>query len=76
VKRWIYTPRGVRKLTQSANFPPPTFTINAGRTKVWHMADIRAFEARHPEVTSEDAKRRKVVGFALAVAKGNKEQAA
>ena len=43
------------------------FTINAGHTKVWHMADINGYERSHPEVTSTEAKRRKVAGYAAAL---------
>jgi hypothetical protein len=73
VQRWVYTMRGVRKLALSADFPPPAFTINRGRTKVWSMAEINGYERRHPEVTSAEAKRRKIAGYAAAIAKKRRQ---
>lgn len=71
LKQWIYTRRGVEKLMRREDFPSPAFTINGGRTKVWHTADIAAYERVHPELTSETAKHRKVVGYALGNFKKN-----
>ena len=34
VKRWVYTPQGVRKVMRSRDFPAPSITINVGKTKV------------------------------------------
>jgi len=68
-ERWVYTVRGIRKLTLSKDFPAPAFAINRGRTKVWNAADIDGFELRHPEVKNPEEKRRKVAGYAAAVAK-------
>lgn len=69
VKRWIYTRQGVHKLTRSEGFPEPE--IIAGRIKLWYAADIAAYEATHPEVTSEDAKHNKVkrAGYAARMGK-------
>ena len=75
VSRWIYTRQGVRRLTQSKNFPAPAFTINKGRTKVWKLSDIEAFEKEHPELLDEGAKERKQKGYARAILKGAKSQA-
>ncbi len=72
-RRWVYTPRGARKVIASRDFPAPAFTINAGRTKVWTMADVNGYETNHPELTSEEAKRRKRAGYAAALARGRKE---
>jgi hypothetical protein len=71
--RWVYTLRGVRKLVMRQDFPVPAFTINGGRTKVWTMADIDVYERLHPEVTSPEAKRRKIAGYAIALAKKRKQ---
>jgi hypothetical protein len=66
VKRWpVYTPRGVRKLVSREDFPKPYFSINGGKTHVWFMPDVERFEAVHPEVTSESAKRQKVAAYAI-----------
>ena len=70
VKRWIYTRRGLEKLIGRGGFPEPQ--IVAGRTRLWYAADIVTFESNHPELTSEEAKRRKVRGFAIARSKGRK----
>jgi hypothetical protein len=71
VDRWIYTRQGVRRVTQHPTFPAPAFAINKGRTKVWRLADIEAFEKEHPEVLDEEAKVRKQKGYARAILKGN-----
>ena len=72
LKRWIYTRQGLYKVLAQADFPPPAFTINGAHTKVWHVSDIARFESTHPELTSENAKARKVAGYAL----GNLKKAA
>lgn len=61
-KRWAYTTRGVRNLIlNETDFPAPAFTVNGGRIRVWTLAAIAAWEARHPEVLSADAKRQKTL---------------
>jgi hypothetical protein len=72
VKRWVYTRQGVHKLTRAADFPEPQFTINTGKTRVWYAPDIELYERRHPEVTSENLKARKVGGYARAILKGER----
>ena len=74
VERWIYTRQGVRRFTQHPAFPAPVFAINKGRTKVWRLADIEAFEKEHPEVLDEGAKERKQKGYARAILKGRSEK--
>jgi predicted DNA-binding transcriptional regulator AlpA len=64
LKRWVYTRQGVYKLMDNADFPEPQFTINGGHTKVWHSTDIKSYEDKHPELTSEEKKRRKVAAYA------------
>jgi hypothetical protein len=66
VRRWVYTRRGIEKLIGRGGFPAPAITDGAGRMKLWHPADIAVYEAAHPEVTSDEAKRRKVRGYAIA----------
>lgn len=66
VRRWVYTRRGVQKLIRRGGFPEPALIVNGSRTKLWHTADIAAFETSHPELTSEEAKHRKVRGYAIA----------
>ena len=56
------------------DFPEPQFTVNAGRTKVWYLPDIELYEKAHPELKSEDAKRRKVAGYAIALTRKRKAQ--
>lgn len=73
-QRWrVYTVRGIRKLAGREGFPAPAFTINRGRTKVWSLADISKFEQDHQEVVSLEKKRRKIAGYAIALAKGRKQ---
>jgi hypothetical protein len=66
VRRWVYTKRGVQKLIGRGGFPAPAIIDGAGRLKLWHSGDIAVYEAAHPEVTSEEEKRRKVRGYAIA----------
>lgn len=72
LKRWVYTRQGLYKLLGTEDFPSPAFTINAGRTKVWELGPVEAFEKKHPEVLSEEAKRRKTDGFFRAICRGNR----
>lgn len=72
VRRWVYSRQGVHKLMRRADFPKPQFTINSGKTKVWYAPDIQLYEDRHPEVTSESLKARKVGGYARAIQKGER----
>ncbi len=67
VERWVYSRQGVHGLARSRGFPAPAFTINKGRTKVWRLADIEAYEKTHPEVFSEEAKQRKIRWYARAI---------
>lgn len=75
VKRWVYTRQGVHRLLRSRDFPAPAFTINQGRTKVWRRDEIEDYEKRHPELTDNDLKRDKVLGYARAVMKGDRRPA-
>lgn len=67
--RWCYTRQGIHQFAKSRHFPPPCATINRGRQKVWHLADIEAFERQHPEVLDEAAKQFKIRGYAISLAK-------
>ena len=66
VARWVYTPRAARRLIARRDFPAPQFALNRGKTKVWFLPDVAAFESTHPELTSETAKHDKVRGYAIA----------
>ncbi len=68
--RWRYTRQGVHHLLRRADFPEPAVTFNEGRTKAWARADIEAYERNRPELGDPEAKRRKVVGYLLALQKG------
>jgi predicted DNA-binding transcriptional regulator AlpA len=72
LQRWVYTRQGLYGLIARDDFPPPAFTINQGRTKVWELSAIEAYERQHPEVTSEAAKRYKTTGYFLTLLKGTK----
>ncbi len=72
VERWVYTRQGIHKLIRTPDFPAPVFTINKGRTKVWLLADIAAFEKTHPEVSEAGAKDRKLAGYRRAVGRGDR----
>lgn len=69
-KRWVYTRQGVHKLSRADDFPKPSFTINDGKTKVWVLADVEAYEKDRPELRSEARKILKMKGFARARRKG------
>jgi hypothetical protein len=66
VRRWVYTRRGLQKLIHRGGFPAPVITDGKGRLKLWHTADIAAFEDAHPELNDIQVKRRKVRGYAIA----------
>lgn len=67
--RWIYTRQGLYKVMARVGFPGPVFTINRGRTPIWHEDDIRRYERAHPELNSEAAKQHKIRGCAAAALK-------
>ena len=61
-RRWSYTTRGVRNLIlNEPDFPAPAFAVNEGRIRVWTLAEIEAWEARHPETKSDRAKQQKTL---------------
>ena len=68
--RWGYTRQGVHQLAIRSGFPAPVATVNGGRTRVWLLADVEAFEQGRPELGDAVAKRRKQTGFYLARIKG------
>ena len=72
LKRWVYTRQGLYKIMRNSDFPAPAFTINQGRTKVWRIPEIRAYEILHPEVMDEYSKQRKMIGYGRAVRRGFK----
>lgn len=54
--RWSYTRQGVHQLTARSGFPAPAAAINSGRTRVWLLADVEAFEERRLEPSDQVAK--------------------
>jgi hypothetical protein len=64
ISRWIYTPQGLRKLVRNKHFPSPVFSVNNGKTNVWLLSDIEAYEAKNKSVLNEHAKRQKMLYFA------------
>jgi hypothetical protein len=71
--RWSYTRQGVHQLVIRAGFPAPIATVNGGRTRVWLLADVEAFEQGRPELGDEVAKRRKQRGYYQAQEKAKQE---
>ena len=55
-KRWVYTRQGVHKVSRRRDFPQPSFTINSGKTKVWLLAAVEAYERQRPQLLSEARK--------------------
>ena len=73
--RWRYTRQGIALLIKRRDFPPPAFRINRGRVPVWRLADIKIYERERPELGDEEAKRRKQVGYFLALLRDPKSGA-
>lgn len=71
--RWSYTRQGIHQLTDRPGFPAPAAAVNGGRTRVWLLADIEAFEGGRPELSDEVAKQRKQRGYYLARLKGERK---
>jgi len=69
-KRWGYTRAGVHNLLHSEDFPEPLGIVNNGRIRVWSLDQFEEYERVHPELWDELAKRRKQIGFFLAIQKG------
>lgn len=68
--RWGYTRQGVHQFATRPSFPAPAAAVKGGRTRVWLLADIEAFEQGRPELGDQVAKRRKQRGYHLAWMKG------
>lgn len=68
-KRWGYSRQGVQKLARRPDFPPPCFIFNRAKIRIWAVEDVERYERDRPELRSEDAKRRKIRGYGLAVLK-------
>ena len=73
LKRWSYTRGGIHKLSKSSDFPKPAMVINAGRTKVWALSDIEAYEKEHPEVLDEFGGVNKQRGYFLCLVRNKPE---
>ena len=68
--RWGYTRQGVHQLAARPGFPEPVALVNGGRTRVWLLTDIEAFEQGRPELGDQVTKRRKQRGYHLARMRG------
>ena len=64
--RWVYTAFGIRKLRHKEGFPATAYCINNGKTPVWRIEDIEAYENDHPEVRDMKKKLAKVRSYAIA----------
>ena len=73
LKRWSYTRGGIHKLSKNSDFPKPVMVINAGRTKVWALADIEAYEKDHPEVLETFGGFNKQRGYFLCLVRNKPE---
>ena len=73
-KRWGYTRAGVHRLMESEDFPEPIGAINNGRYRVWSLDQFSEFESNKPELWDEHEKRRKQLGYFLAIQKGRGKQ--
>jgi hypothetical protein len=62
-RRWIYTREGIRRLvTRDTLFPPPAALIRRGgigRTRLWELHDIEAYERTRLHLTDPDEKRQR-----------------
>jgi hypothetical protein len=68
-RRWHYSKQGVQKLAHHKDFPPPCFSMNGGKIRIWAARDIEKYEGERPELRNEWAKLLKVRGFARARAR-------
>jgi hypothetical protein len=58
VRRWIYTKDGLRRLIKrDRSFPRHAATVNKGRTRLWQLDHIVAYESSRPWLTDREAKR-------------------
>ena len=75
-RRWpLYTARGIRKMVAKPDFPAPKYAINAGHDPVWFVPDIEGYERPRPWLRDLAAKRRRVAGYAIALARGRGDRA-
>jgi hypothetical protein len=64
---WVYTRQGIDYLiNHDPKFPPPQFSINGGRMKVWAESDIKRYEDETPHLFDERLKKERVAGYAKA----------
>jgi hypothetical protein len=57
--RWRYTRQGVHQFVNRVEFPASAATVNSGRVRVWHLADIEEFERGCPALSHKTSKRSK-----------------
>lgn len=57
VARWTYTRAGVQRLINvDPAFPGPVAVVNRGRTRIWDLAAIEAYETSRPWLLDAEAK--------------------
>jgi hypothetical protein len=56
VDRWTYTRAGIHKLSKRDDFPAPVAVVNRGRTKIFLVSDIAAYERDKPWLLDDNQK--------------------
>jgi hypothetical protein len=56
VDRWTYTRAGIHKLSKRDDFPKPVAVVNRGRTKIFLLVDIQAYEQDKPWLFDDNQK--------------------
>ena len=59
-ERWCYSRQAVHWIQKYLDFPDPSFIFNQGKGKVWDLADVIAYERKHPELIDLEIKKEKV----------------
>jgi hypothetical protein len=65
-----YTRKGIYLVRKQPDFPEPHHVVNQGKTPVWDLSDIQAYEEEHKELRNEALKKKKVASFWRAKRKG------
>jgi hypothetical protein len=67
VDRWTYTRVGIHKLSKRDDFPKPVAVavVNRGRTKIFLVSDIAAYERDKPWLLDENQKSQRQRLFCL-----------
>jgi hypothetical protein len=57
IRRWTYSRQGVVNLINNdPRFPVPAGSVNGGRTQLWLLSDIEAYEGTRPWLNNTDKK--------------------